>query len=163
MRFGGRQLTITRDGYVGKSVSVETGKDSFRVTHLLEHPRLPSPTRVVVRMSVSESNQAVRFAIDTDNGERLHLDRLGIGNHHGAGLSAKRMFVTKFFVFEPPIEPFKLKYNYNCLRYWCFTMQNGITEMVGSDSLDDKFARLEKEDEIERLLQEMKSRQGMSA
>ena len=36
-------------------------------------------------------------------------------------------------------------------------------EMVGSDSLDDKFARLEKEDEIERLLQEMKSRQGMSA
>jgi phage shock protein A len=36
-------------------------------------------------------------------------------------------------------------------------------EMVGNDSLDDKFARLEKEDEIERLLQEMKSRQGMSA
>ena len=123
-----------RDGYVGKSVSVETGKDSFRVTHLLEHPRLPSPMRVVVRMSVSESNKAVRFAIDTDNGERLHLDRLGIGNHHGAGLSPTRMFVTRFFVFEPPIEPFKLKYNYNCLRYWCFTMQNGITEMVGSDA-----------------------------
>src|SRR5207247_3030089 len=123
-----------RDGYVGKSVSVETGKDSFRVTHLLEHPRLRSPMRVIVRMSVSESNKAVRFAIDTDNGERLHLDRLGIGNHHGARLSPTRMFATKFFVFEPPIEPFKLKYNYNCLRYWCFAMQNGITEMVGSDS-----------------------------
>ncbi len=36
-------------------------------------------------------------------------------------------------------------------------------EMVGSDSLEDKFAKLEKEDEIERLLQEMKNRQGMSA
>jgi phage shock protein A len=36
-------------------------------------------------------------------------------------------------------------------------------EMAGSDSLEDKFARLEKEDEIERLLQEMKNRQGMSA
>ena len=36
-------------------------------------------------------------------------------------------------------------------------------EMAGSDSLEDKFTRLEKEDEIERLLQEMKSRQGMSA
>ena len=106
-----------RDGYVSKSVSVETEKDSFRVTHLLEHPRLPSVMRVAVRMSVSESNKAVRFAIDTDNGERLHLDRLGLGNHRGAGVAPKRMFVTKFFVFEPPIEPFKLKYNYNCLRY----------------------------------------------
>jgi len=36
-------------------------------------------------------------------------------------------------------------------------------EMAGSDTLEDKFARLEKEDEIERLLQEMKNRQGMSA
>src|SRR5207253_74017 len=50
------------------------------------------------------------------------------------GSMRRSMFVTKLFVFEPPIEPFKLKYNYNCLRYWCFTMQNGVTEMVGTDS-----------------------------
>ena len=36
-------------------------------------------------------------------------------------------------------------------------------EMVGTDSLDDKFARMEKEDEVERLLQEIKSRHGQSA
>ena len=36
-------------------------------------------------------------------------------------------------------------------------------EMAGTDTLEDKFAKLEKEDEIERLLQEMKNRQGMSA
>ncbi|MBI3852013.1 MAG: hypothetical protein HY298_17280 [Verrucomicrobia bacterium] len=123
-----------RDSYANNSVSVETGKDSFRVTHLLEHPRLPSPIRVAIHVSMAQGDKAVRFKIDTDNGERVHLDRLGIGNHHGARLSPTRMFVTKYFVFEPPIEPFKLKYNYNCLRYWCFTMQNGITEMVGSDS-----------------------------
>jgi hypothetical protein len=123
-----------RDGYVTRSVRVESGRDSLGVTHLLEHPRLRSPIRVMVLISMSESNKAVRFQIDTGNGERLHLDRLGLGSHHGAGLSPTRMFVTKFFVLEPPIEPFKLKYNYNCLRYWCFTMQNGITEMVGSAS-----------------------------
>src|SRR2546425_8793 len=31
------------DGYASKSVGVESEKDSLRVTHLLEHPRLPSP------------------------------------------------------------------------------------------------------------------------
>jgi phage shock protein A len=36
-------------------------------------------------------------------------------------------------------------------------------EMAGTDSLDDKFARLEKEDEVERLLQEIKTRHGLSA
>ena len=123
-----------RGGYLTKSVSAAMEKDSVRVTHLLEHPRLPSPIRVVVRVWMKENDKAARFTIDTDNGERLHLDRLGIGDHHGAGIAPKRMFVTKLFVFEPPIEPFKLKYNYNCLRYWCFTMQNGVTEMVGTDS-----------------------------
>src|SRR5439155_13344868 len=111
-----------RDGYVSNSVSVETGKDFFLVTHSLNHPRLPSPIRVVIRLWMSENDKAVRFEINTDNGQRLHLDRLGVGNHHGPGIEPKRMFVTKLLVLEPPIEPFKLKYNYNCLRYWCFTM-----------------------------------------
>ena len=118
------------DGYVSKSVSMESEADSLRVTHLLEHPRLPSPIRVVVRVSLSPKDKAVRFEIETDNGERLHLDRLGVGHHHGEGIGPNRMFVTKLLVLEPPIEPFKLKYNYNCLRYWCFTMANGITAMM---------------------------------
>src|SRR5438093_4762770 len=65
-----------RGGYLTKSVSAEMEKDSVRVTHLLEHPRLPSPIRVVVRVLMAESDRAVRFTIDTDNGERVHLDRL---------------------------------------------------------------------------------------
>ena len=131
-----------RDGYVSKSASTVADKDGFRVTHLLESRkagRLPSPIRVVVRVWMSENDKAIRFEINTDNGRSLHLDRLGVGNHHGTGVEPKRMFVTKFLVLEPPIEPFKLKYNYNCLRYWCFTMQNGITEMVGADSVPRGF------------------------
>ena len=124
-----------RDGYLTKSVSAEPEKDSVRVIHLLEHPRLSSPIRVVVRVSMSEQDKGVRFEINTDNGPSFHLDRLGVENHHGSGLAPKRMFVAKFLVLEPPIEPFKLKYNYNCLRFWCFTMESGITEMMGADSV----------------------------
>src|ERR1043166_4782830 len=127
------------DGYQISSVSAQAEKDSVRVTHQLTHPRLPSPIRVVISVAMSEFDKAVRFEFDTDNGKSLHLDKLGIGNHEGSGLSPGRMFVTKFFVMEPPIEPFQLKYNYNCLRYWCYTMKNGVTEMVGSDSVPRGF------------------------
>src|SRR6266516_1041949 len=34
-----------REGYTSRSVTAEAGKNSVRVTHLLEHPRLPSPIR----------------------------------------------------------------------------------------------------------------------
>ena len=37
------------------------------------------------------------------------------------------------------------------------------SEIAGEDNLDDRFAQLEKEDEIERLLREMKERRGMTA
>jgi hypothetical protein len=37
------------------------------------------------------------------------------------------------------------------------------SDIAGEDNLDDRFAQLEKEDEIERLLREMKERRGMSA
>ena len=50
------------------------------------------------------------------------------------------MFVTKMFVLEPPIDPFNLEYNYNSARYWCFTMANGLTEMMASDSVPRGFA-----------------------
>jgi phage shock protein A len=36
-------------------------------------------------------------------------------------------------------------------------------ELAGTDDLEDRFAQLEKEDEIERLLTEMKKRRGMMA
>ncbi len=128
-----------REGYTSRSVTTEIERDSVHVTHLLEHPRLPSPIRVVIRVWLSEHDKAVRFKVETDNGPLLHLDRLGVGDHHGTGLAPERMFVTKFFVMEPPIEPFLLKYNYNCLRYWCFTMKNGVTEMMGADSVPRGF------------------------
>jgi hypothetical protein len=49
------------------------------------------------------------------------------------------MYLGKMFVLEAPIDPFQIKYTYNSTRYWCFTMQNGITEMVGSDSVPRGF------------------------
>ena len=36
-------------------------------------------------------------------------------------------------------------------------------EIAGADSLDDKFAQLEKEDEVERLLLELKTKHGLTA
>jgi len=36
-------------------------------------------------------------------------------------------------------------------------------EMAGTDSIDDRFAKMEKEDEVERLLNEIKSRRALSA
>ena len=113
-----------RAGFLIKSASVETNQEVLRVTHLLEHPRLPSPIRVVVRVRMSEADKAVRFEIDTDNGEPLHLGRLGVGNHRGAGIEPKRMFVTKLLVLEPPIEPFKLKYNYNFIFIYLFILND---------------------------------------
>ena len=128
-----------REGYTTKSATAVTETNGIRVMHLLTHSSMDSPIRVAVHVWMSPDDKAVRFEVDSDNGARLHLDRLGVGKHHGSGLAPQRMFVTKFLVFEPPIEPFKLRYNYNCLRYWCFTMQSGLTEMMGSDSVPRGF------------------------
>jgi hypothetical protein len=49
------------------------------------------------------------------------------------------MYWGKMFVLEAPIEPFHVPYTYNSTRYWCFTMENGITEMIGSDSVPRGF------------------------
>ena len=134
-----------KEGYRSRSVQTEISRQTIRVSHLLEHPKLPSPIRVEFKVSMSPTNKAIRFEIDTsyfENGKArgpLHLDRLGIGNHHGEGISVRRMFVTKLLVLDAPIEPFQLKYNYNCTRYWCFTMTNGLTELAGSDSVPRGF------------------------
>ncbi len=128
-----------REDLVIKTVSAVAETNGLRITHLLQHPVFPSPLRVEIKVWMSPDDKAVRFHIDTENGQNVHLDRLGMGNHHGEGIAPTRMFVSKFLVLEPPIEPFKLKYNYNCLRYWCFSMQNGITEMIGSDSVPRGF------------------------
>jgi phage shock protein A len=36
-------------------------------------------------------------------------------------------------------------------------------ELAGDDNLEDRFAQMEKEDEVERLLQELKNKRGMTA
>ena len=81
-----------REDYTSRSVTAEAGRNSVRVTHLLDHPRLLSPIRVVIRVWLSEHDKALRFEAETDNGPSLHLDRLGVGNHQGSGLSPRRMF-----------------------------------------------------------------------
>jgi hypothetical protein len=139
--FGGFYTVFNEEaeGYVTRSVETELEKDGARVTHVLEHPRLPSPISIRFTIRMSPATKAVRFRVDTDNGDVLHLDRLGIGNYRGAGIEPRRMFLTKLFVLDGPIEPFRLKYNYHSTRYWCFTMANGVSEMVGSDSVPRGF------------------------
>src|SRR5262245_60817155 len=95
-----------RDGYVTTAVDLEVETRAVRATHSLKHASWAFPIRVIIRVALSESDKAIRFEVDSDNGPALHLDRLGIGNHRGSGISPKRMFVTKFFVLEPPIDVF---------------------------------------------------------
>lgn len=139
-------LNGKKEGYLNRSIQTAIGQNAIRVTHLLEHPELPSPIRIEVKVSMTPEQKAVRFEINTaDNKQNksernsLHLDRLGIGNHRGDGVGPRRMYVTKLLVLDAPIEPFQLKYNYNSTRYWCFTMTNGLTEMIGSDSVPRGF------------------------
>ncbi len=128
-----------KDGFLNRSVQIEADRGSFRVNHLLEHPRLPSPIRVEVKVWVSPETKAVRFQVTTDGADNLHLDRLGLGKYHAAGLEPKRMYFGRMLVLEGPIEPFVVKYNYNTTRFWAFTMANGLTQMVGTDSAPLEF------------------------
>ena len=132
--FNGKQ-----EGYVSRSVKTMVEKDSIRVVHLLDHPDSPSPIRVEFTVSLSLDNKAMHFRVDTANGEKLHLDRLGIGKHQGNGLDPTRMSFGKMFIMDGPIAPFKVDYTYNSARFWYFTMANGLTEMIASDSVPRSF------------------------
>jgi len=128
------------EGYVTRSINTVVEKDAIRVMHLLDHPDLPSPIHVDFKVFLSPEHKAVRFRIDTANGEKVHLDRLGIGKHQGGGIEPKRMYFGKMFVLDGPIEPFKVDYTHNSARFWCFTMANGLTEMIAYDSVPRSFA-----------------------
>jgi hypothetical protein len=126
------------DGYTTKLVEARTRGDSVQVVHTMEHPELPAPARLIFDVSMSADSKAIRFRVAA-TGEKLHLDRLGLGPHRGDGIAPARMFFSKMFVLEPPIGPFRVRYNYNSARFWAFTMTNGLTEMIGSDSAPREF------------------------
>ena len=128
-----------KEGYRTRSIKTDIEKDGVRVTHVLEHPKLQAPIRVVIKTWMVPENKTIRFEIETENGNSVHLDRLGIGKHQGRGLEPTRMYLTKMFVLDAPIQPFQLKYTYNSTRYWSFTMASGFTEMIGVDSVPRGF------------------------
>jgi len=141
LRFGGFYAAFNgeTEGYRIQSVQARVDGGAIRVTHRLEHPRIAAPLRLEADLRLDPETRTLAVRLDTENGSAVHLDRLGLRPHSGAGIAPRRMWVTKFLVLNAPIEPFKLAYNYNCARFWCFTMQNGLTEMVGTDSVPRGF------------------------
>ncbi|PYV11903.1 MAG: hypothetical protein DMG07_18165 [Acidobacteria bacterium] len=126
-RFNGQE-----SGFTVKSVKTAIDGVRLQVSEVLEHPQIPEPIPVDFTLWMEANDKALRVKVAYPEG-KLHLDQLGLGNHHGAGIEPERIFLTKMLVMNGPFEPFDLKYNYNGTRYWCFRMANGISELQGCD------------------------------
>jgi len=128
-----------KEGFTTRSLKAEKFTNRVVLEHTLEHPHLPSPVPVRVALWMTPKEKALRVKFSYPEG-RYHLDRLSIGNHRGKGLEPHRMFLGRMLVMNGPFQPFDIKHNYNLTRYWCFTMANGLTEMIGTDQVPRGFA-----------------------
>ncbi|PYI80530.1 MAG: hypothetical protein DME26_21460, partial [Verrucomicrobia bacterium] len=101
--------------------------DRIEVIQSLRHPKLASPTRIQFTLRMEPQDCGLRVQVSVE-GKDQHLDRLGLGEHTGAGLAAERMFFGRMYVLDKP-EAFEVPHNYNTCRFWCWTMSNGLTEL----------------------------------
>src|SRR5207249_227790 len=99
----------------------------LEVTQRLRHPELASPTTLHFTLWMEPQDCGLRVQVSVE-GEDQHLDRLGLGDHTGAGLAAERMFFGRMYVLDRP-QAFEVPHNYNTCRFWCWTMSNGLTEL----------------------------------
>lgn len=127
------------NGFTTRSVKAENFNHRVVLEHVLEHPNLPAPVPVRVALWMTPKEKALHAKFSYPEG-RFHLDRLGLGNHRGEGLEPRRMFLGRMLAMNGPFQPFDVKHNYNLTRYWCFTMANGLTEMIGTDRVPRGFA-----------------------
>jgi len=126
---GGFYVHLNRltNGFTVENTEARLQGSRIEVRQMLRHPRLAAATsiRFDLWMEPHDSGLRVRVAID---GKDQHLDRLGLGDHAGAGLAAERMFFGRMYVLDKP-RAFEHEHNYNTCRFWCWTMANGLTEL----------------------------------
>jgi len=115
------------DGFTLESTDARLEGDRIVVEQTVRHPDLSAPTKMTFTLWMVPGDRALRIEVAT-RGEGQELDRLGIGDHRGAGLEAERMFFGRMYVLERP-RAFSLRHNYNTCRFWCWTMANGLTEL----------------------------------
>ena len=115
------------DGFAVESTDARIEGDRIVVEQTVRHPDLPAPTKMTFTLWMVPGDRALRIEVAT-RGEGQELDRLGIGDHHGVGLEAQRMFFGRMYVLDRP-RAFSVKHNYNTCRFWCWTMANGLTEL----------------------------------
>ncbi len=138
--FGGFWLNLGGQGPEGWRVEevVHSEKDGEVILgHRLAHAGLSQPVEVTVGVRADETPGAIRFRIETAEAG-LHLDGVGVRDHVGDGVEARRVFLGKQFVMDAPIEPFDTSWSRNnfsssLTRFWAVQMANGVTEAQAID------------------------------
>ena len=126
---GGFYVHINKrtNNFIVESTQAGLSGDRIEVTQVLRHPQLASPTRINFNLWMEPQDSGLRVQIAVE-GKDQHLDRLGLGDHTGAGLAAERMFFGRMYVLDRP-QAFERPHDYNTCRFWCWTMRNGLTEL----------------------------------
>lgn len=131
--FNGFYVHINKltEGFRLESVNCRLDGARIVAEHVLRHPDLSVPTRVIVTLWMEPQDRAVRVQVEMQ-GEGQHLDRLGIGDHTGEGLEARRMFFGRMYVLDQP-QAFEVEHNYNTCKAWCWIFANGLTELQATE------------------------------
>lgn len=114
-------------GFTAESTDARLEGDRIVIEQTIRNPKLAAPTQMTFTLWMVPEDRALRIDVAW-HGEGQELDRLGIGDHHGPGLRAQRMFFGRMYVLDRP-RAFAVKHNYNTCRFWCWTMANGLTEV----------------------------------
>lgn len=144
--FGGFWLNLGGHGPEGwrvDGVSHSEQGDEVVLRHRLSHAGLSQPVEVTVGVSTASEPGAIRFRIETAE-TGLHLDGVGVRDHSGDGVRARRVFLGKQFVIDAPIEPFdtswsRTNFSSSLTRFWAVQMENGATEAQAIDVPQQSF------------------------
>lgn len=119
------------EGYSVESTQCTLKNGGIEVEQVLRHPLLSAPEKLGFTLSMEPQDRGLRVDV-TSYGEGQHLDRLGIGDMSGEGLSADRMFFGRMYVLDRP-QAFEVEHNYNTCKAWCWKMENGLSALQATD------------------------------
>lgn len=126
LQWGGFYAHIGKKTQGFETTAVETsvpGQGRVRVAHTVRHHEFKKPIQFNVMLGME--GDGLRVRVDVDSGDQ-HLDRLGLGDFQGTDLAAQRMFFGRMYVLDRPLA-FEHEHNYNTCRFWCWTMDNGLS------------------------------------
>lgn len=115
------------DGFQAVATETSVQDNMLHIVHVLQHAQLAEPTKAVFDLWMEPQDRIIRARAHVE-GKDQHLDRLGIGDHHGTGLEAERMFFGRMYVLDKP-EAFEHEHNYNTCRFWVWRMANGLSSL----------------------------------